>query len=124
MSSLVSSSRFELRRMVIGDRSDALMYDVTKPKATVALYASIYNRIYFVILNFTQVHQIALSSGNVWGEGQGAASGWHCKKRRSVYSNDIHHAGQGHLLLTVAAENIHKTCLLGYIVLHCFRQLD
>jgi len=122
---LVSSSRLELRRMVIRGWSAVLAYDVTEPEATVTLYLSVDNRIQFVILDITQVHRVAVRSGGPgWGLGLGDVTGWHRHKWQSPCSDDIHHARQRHLLLTIATEYIRKACLLGYIILRRFRQLD
>jgi len=123
--SLASSSRLELRRTVIRGWSAALAYDVTEPEAMVTLYLSIDNRIQFVILDITQVHRVAVRSGGPgWGLGMGDVTGQHRHKQQSPCSDDIHHARQCHLLLTIANEYIHKACLLGYIVLRRFWQLD
>jgi len=114
-----------LCRTVIRGWSASLAYDVTEPEATVTLYLSIDNRIQFVILDITQVHRVAVCSGGPgWGLGLGDATRQHRHKRQSPCGDDIHHAGQRHLLLTIATEYIHKACLLGYIVLRRFRQLD
>jgi len=123
--SLASSLRLELHRTVIRGWSATLGYDVTEPEATVTLYISVDNRIQFVILDITQVHQVAVRGGGPgWGLGLSEATGRHRHKRQSPCGDNIHHAGQRHLLLTIATEYIHKVCLLGYIVLRCFRQLD
>jgi len=123
--SLVSSSRLELHRTVICGWSAALTYDVTEPEATVTLYLSVNTRIQFVILDITQVHQVAMrSGGSGWGLGLGDPIGRHRHKWQSPCGDDIHHAGERHLLLTITTEYIHKACLLGYIVLRRFRQLD
>ena len=116
--SLASSSRLELRRTVIRGWSAALAYNVTEPKATVTLYLSVDNRIQFVILDITQVHRVAVRSGGPGcGPDLGDVTGRHRHKRQSPCGDDIHHARQRHLLLTIATEYIHKACLLGYIVL-------
>ena len=123
--SLTSSSRLELRRLVILGWSAALAYDVTEPEATVTLYLYIDNRIQFIILDITQVHRVAVRSGGpVWGLGLGDVIGWYRHKQQSPCGDNIHHAGQRHLLLTIATEYIHKACLLGYIILRRFWQLD
>ena len=125
MPSLTSSSRLELRRTVIRGWSAALVYDVTEPEATVTLYLSVDNHIQFVILDVTQVHRVAVRGGGPGcGLGLGDITGRYRHKRQSPCGNDIHHAGQRHLLLTIATEYIYKVCLLGYIVLRCFWQLD
>jgi len=124
--SLTSSSRLELRRTVIRGWSAALVYDVTEPEATVTLYLSVNNCIQFVILDISQVHRVAVRGGGgpSWRLGLGDATGRHRHKRQSPYGDDIHHAGQRHLLLTIATEYIHKACLLGYIILRRFWQRD
>jgi len=123
--SLASSTRLELRFTDIPGWSAALAYDVTEPEATVTLYLSVDKRIQLVILNITQVHRVAVRSrGPGWGPGLGDATRWHRHKRQSPCGDDIHHAGQRHLLLTIDTEYIHKACMLGYIVLRRFRQLD
>jgi len=123
--SLASSSRLELRRTVIRGWSATLAYDVTEPEATLTLYLSVDNHIQFVILDITEVHRVAVRGGGPgWGLGLGDTTGQHQHKRQSPCGNDIHHAVQHHLLLTIATEYIEKACLLGYIVLHRFWQLD
>jgi len=123
--SFASFSRLELRRMVICGWSATLAYDVTEPKATVTLNLSVDNRIQFVILDITQVHWVAVrGGGSGWGLGLGDTTGRYRHKRQSLYGNNIHHAGQRHLLLTITTEYNYKVCLLGYIVLRRFWQLD
>jgi len=123
--SLASSSRLELHRTVICGWIAALAYDVTEPEAMVTLYLSVDNRIQFVIPDITQVHRVAVRGGGPgWGLGLRDATGWHRHKRQSPCGDDIHHAGQCHLLLTIATEYIRKACQRGYIVLCRFRQLD
>ena len=123
--SLASSWRLELRCTVICGLSATLAYHVTEPEATVTLYLSVDNRIQFVILDITQVHRVAVRGGVPgWRLGLGDATRRHRHKRQSPCGDDIHHAGQHHLLLTIATEYIHKACLLGYIVLRRFQQLS
>jgi len=122
---LASSSRLELRRTVIRGWSATLAYNVTEPEAMVTLYFSVDKRIQFVILDISQVHRVAVRSGGPgWGPCLGDATRQQRHKRQSPCGDDIHHARRRHLLLTIATEYIHKACLLGYIVLHRFRQLD
>jgi len=127
--SLTSSLGCELCHSVVRDGCAALAYNMTKTEATVTLYFSVDNSIEFVALdNVTQVHWVTV--GDVTGMGLNLNLGLdditrqYRQKWQSTCGDDIHHTRQRHLLLAVTTEDIHKVCLLGYIVLRCLWQLD